>query len=264
MGDAYVAGGQGNIAFAESGPVVLLGAHDMLVVRTDDVTLVMPRSELVRLKQHLRDLPARIRARDRRRGCRTGSAVMSTRLLLYDDDIARGCSRLPRPAPSANSCSEPQHCAHAWRRGWARMRSPRHQRLAASFRGAGCTALQASRSRGNVWRPHLPVEQVRPGRANRPGLRGADGSSWRDGPGRRVAARRRTLPPMALAGRWPPWPRRPVKGTLLGSPWDLMTANARRIAADAHRFPEHGVPPGVHQLGNGASRFLPIRRSTRA
>ena len=58
VGDAYVAGGEGNIAFADSGRVVLLGAHDMLVVRTDDVTLVMPRSELDRLKQYLKDLPA--------------------------------------------------------------------------------------------------------------------------------------------------------------------------------------------------------------
>lgn len=59
VGDAHVAGGEGNIAFADSGRVVLFGADDMLVVRTDDVTLVMPRSELVRLKQHLKDLPAR-------------------------------------------------------------------------------------------------------------------------------------------------------------------------------------------------------------
>ncbi|MDE2982749.1 MAG: sugar phosphate nucleotidyltransferase [Gemmatimonadota bacterium] len=58
-GEAHVAGGEGNIAFAESGRVVLFGAQDMLVVRTDDITLVMPRSELVRLKEHLRDLPAR-------------------------------------------------------------------------------------------------------------------------------------------------------------------------------------------------------------
>jgi len=59
VGEAVVAGGEGNIAFAESGRVVLFGAHDMLVVRTDDITLVMPRSELVRLKEHLKDLPAR-------------------------------------------------------------------------------------------------------------------------------------------------------------------------------------------------------------
>ena len=59
VGDAHVAGGEGNIAFADAGRVVLFGADDMLVVRTDDVTLVMPRSELVRLKQHLKDLPAR-------------------------------------------------------------------------------------------------------------------------------------------------------------------------------------------------------------
>ncbi len=59
VGDAHVADGAGNIAFADSGRVVVFGVQDMLVVRTDDVTLVMPRSELGRLKQHLKDLPAR-------------------------------------------------------------------------------------------------------------------------------------------------------------------------------------------------------------
>ena len=59
VGEAHVAGGEGNIAFADSGRVVLFGAQDMLVVRTDDITLVMPRSEVVRLKDHLKDLPAR-------------------------------------------------------------------------------------------------------------------------------------------------------------------------------------------------------------
>lgn len=59
MGEAYVAGGERNIAFADSGRVVVFGAHDMLVVRTGDITLVMPRSELVRLKEHLKDLPTR-------------------------------------------------------------------------------------------------------------------------------------------------------------------------------------------------------------
>ena len=57
VGDARVAGGRDNIAFADSGRVVLLGASDMLVVRTDRVTLVMPRSELPHLKQYLQDLP---------------------------------------------------------------------------------------------------------------------------------------------------------------------------------------------------------------
>ena len=59
VGDAHVGGGRGNIAFADSGRVVLLGASDMLVVRTDRVTLVMPRSELPRLKQYMNDLPGR-------------------------------------------------------------------------------------------------------------------------------------------------------------------------------------------------------------
>jgi len=59
VGKAHVAGGDGNIAFADSGRVVLFGVQDMLVVRTNDITLVMPRSEVVRLKEHLKDLPAR-------------------------------------------------------------------------------------------------------------------------------------------------------------------------------------------------------------
>ena len=65
------------------------------------------------------------------------------------------------------------------------------------------------------------------------------------------------FPATALAGRWPRWPKRPVTGTLLGSAWDLMAANARRVAADAHRFPEHGIPPGVHRLGTGRVAVSP-------
>lgn len=57
VGDAHVAGGRDNIAFADSGRLVLLGVRDLLVVRTDQVTLVMPRSELPRLKQYMNDLP---------------------------------------------------------------------------------------------------------------------------------------------------------------------------------------------------------------
>lgn len=59
------------------------------------------------------------------------------------------------------------------------------------------------------------------------------------------------FPAAALAGRWPRWPRHRVVGTLLASAWELMASNPGRIMADAHRFPDHGVPSGVHRLGTG-------------
>ncbi len=45
-----------NIAVAEQGRVVLLGVEDLLVVRTEDTTLVMPRRESPNLKRYLDDL----------------------------------------------------------------------------------------------------------------------------------------------------------------------------------------------------------------
>lgn len=45
-----------NIAVADSGRVVLLGVDDLLVVRTDEVTLVMPRTKTPRLKQYLTEI----------------------------------------------------------------------------------------------------------------------------------------------------------------------------------------------------------------
>ena len=49
----------GNLAVADSGRLVLVGVSDLLVVRTADVTLVMPRSESPRLKEHLERLAER-------------------------------------------------------------------------------------------------------------------------------------------------------------------------------------------------------------
>ncbi len=65
------------------------------------------------------------------------------------------------------------------------------------------------------------------------------------------------FPAAALAGRWPRWPRHRIKGTLLGSVWELMASNPGRIMADAHRFPDHGVPSGVHRLGTGRVAVSP-------
>ncbi len=56
QGEAHVADSRGNIAVAESGRVVLLGVEDLLVVRTENDTLVMPRSRAPELKKYLRKM----------------------------------------------------------------------------------------------------------------------------------------------------------------------------------------------------------------
>lgn len=56
-GDVHLSGSAGNIAVSDSGRLALLGVDDLLVVRTEHVTLVMPRSESSRLKEYLQDLP---------------------------------------------------------------------------------------------------------------------------------------------------------------------------------------------------------------
>ena len=56
-GEVHLSGSGGNIAVADSGRLALLGVDDLLVVQTEHVTLVMPRSESSRLKDYLRDLP---------------------------------------------------------------------------------------------------------------------------------------------------------------------------------------------------------------
>ena len=52
-GDVQLAEAGNNIAYAESGRIVLLGVSDLLVARTGDVTLVMPRLESPNLKRYL-------------------------------------------------------------------------------------------------------------------------------------------------------------------------------------------------------------------
>lgn len=56
QGHVRLAESASNIAVADSGRVVLLGVEDLLVVRTDEVTLVMPRTKTPHLKQYLKEL----------------------------------------------------------------------------------------------------------------------------------------------------------------------------------------------------------------
>ena len=59
--------------------------------------------------------------------------------------------------------------------------------------------------------------------------------------------------PESLAdGQWPDWPATTLAGTLLRSVWDLMEKNGDRLRADGARFPDNGLPPGVHRLGGGS------------
>lgn len=57
QGDVIASKASGNIAVAEQGRVALLGVDGLLVVRTEDTTLVMPRSESPALKSYLDALP---------------------------------------------------------------------------------------------------------------------------------------------------------------------------------------------------------------
>ena len=50
IGDAVTVEGRGNIAFADQGNVVLFGVDDLVVVRTGETTLVMPRERAAHLK----------------------------------------------------------------------------------------------------------------------------------------------------------------------------------------------------------------------
>ena len=57
QGGSYLSDARDNIAVATSGQIVLLGVEGLLVVQTDQATLVMPRAESARLKQYLTDMP---------------------------------------------------------------------------------------------------------------------------------------------------------------------------------------------------------------
>ena len=56
-GEVHLAGATGNVALATTGRLALFGVDDLLVVQTDHITLVMPRSESPHLKRYLRELP---------------------------------------------------------------------------------------------------------------------------------------------------------------------------------------------------------------
>ena len=56
VGDAATFDGTGNIAYADGGRVVLYGVDDLVVVRNDETTLVMPRERAHELKALLAEL----------------------------------------------------------------------------------------------------------------------------------------------------------------------------------------------------------------
>lgn len=56
-GDVHLVDASGNIAFADEGRLVLLGVDDLVVVQTEHLTVVLPRSEAPDLKRYLKALP---------------------------------------------------------------------------------------------------------------------------------------------------------------------------------------------------------------
>lgn len=56
LGDSSVIDGRSNIVFSDSGPVVLLGAEGLIVVRSGDTTMVLPRSRASEMKALLKKL----------------------------------------------------------------------------------------------------------------------------------------------------------------------------------------------------------------
>ena len=53
---------RGNLLFADQGTIAVLGVEDLVVVRTGDAVLVMPKSR----SQEVRKLVAELAARDRK------------------------------------------------------------------------------------------------------------------------------------------------------------------------------------------------------
>ena len=60
------------------------------------------------------------------------------------------------------------------------------------------------------------------------------------------------LPEALQDGEWPDWPETGLDGTLLRSVWELMAKNGDRLRTDCVRFPDEGVPSGVHRIGGEA------------
>ncbi len=56
LGDGQAVDATGNVVFAEDGRVVLFGVHDLVVVRSGAITLVLPRDRAAELKSLLRRL----------------------------------------------------------------------------------------------------------------------------------------------------------------------------------------------------------------
>lgn len=61
VGEVNIVGSQGCIGWSESGRVVIFGAENLIVVRTGDTTLVVPRDRAADLKDLLKELPAEVR-----------------------------------------------------------------------------------------------------------------------------------------------------------------------------------------------------------
>jgi mannose-1-phosphate guanylyltransferase len=60
VGDAHVVEAEGCIAWADAGTVVVFGARDLVVVRTCEITFVVPRERAPDLKALLGQLPGRL------------------------------------------------------------------------------------------------------------------------------------------------------------------------------------------------------------
>lgn len=56
LGDATTVDGSGNVVYSDGGPVVLLGADDLIVVRSGDTTMVLPRARAGDMKSLLKQL----------------------------------------------------------------------------------------------------------------------------------------------------------------------------------------------------------------
>ena len=60
-GQVNVVESSGNIAFSERGRLVLLGVDDLVLVQTEEMTVVLPRKEAPNLKRYLAQLPEEVR-----------------------------------------------------------------------------------------------------------------------------------------------------------------------------------------------------------
>ncbi len=56
VGEAHAVDSSGNVVFCEEGSVVLFGVEDLVVVRTDETTMVLPRERAAELKTLLAEL----------------------------------------------------------------------------------------------------------------------------------------------------------------------------------------------------------------